>query len=97
LLQLAALVRELVRLVEVEVVDDVAVGQGVLGQQADDVGPVGAGGDDGVFGSDFANGLRGCGLDTRPAVGIVDLGLVHNLEEDFLGIAVGVVGGQPAP
>jgi len=52
-----ALVGELVRFVEVEGIDDVAVGKRVLGEQVDDVRPVRAGGDDGVFRGRFANGL----------------------------------------
>ena len=88
---------ELVGIVEVEVVDDVGVGEGMEGEQVNDVRVVGSGGDEGVAGGGFADGGGLAGLDAGPAVGVVDLRLVHDLEEDFVGVAVSEVGGEAAP
>ena len=88
---------ERLRIVEVEVVNHVAVGQWMLRQQIDDVGPIRPGGDDRVARRSFANGRRGARLNAGPAIGIVHLRLIHHFEEDFLRIARGIVRGQLAP
>src|SRR5579871_6384860 len=49
------------------------------------------------FGAASRMAWRGRRLDARPAVGIVHLGLVHDLEEDYFGIAASVVGRQLSP
>ena len=59
----------------------------MLGQQILDIGIVRARGDDRVARGDLANGSGYACLDARPPVRIVDLRLVHDLEEDPLGVA----------
>ena len=92
-----ALMRELVWLVEMEVVDHVSVGQRLLCQQVGDGGPVRPGGDDGVLRRNFAYGLRRAGLHARPAIGIMLFRLVHDLVKNQIGIAIGIMRGQFAP
>ncbi len=92
-----ALVREDVRLVEVKRVDDVRVAQRLEENQVVIVGPVRAGGDDGVLRGAFANGGGELGLDAVPAIAVAALGLVEDFEEDPVGIEFGVMRGQGAP
>src|SRR5260221_14740944 len=91
------LVRELMRLVEVKVVDHVAIRQRLKREKVGDAGVVGAGGDDRVARGGIANGCGKAGLNTGPAISIVDFRLVENLKEDTLRVAIGVVRGQPSP
>src|ERR1700736_5515401 len=92
-----ALVREDVRVVEMKIVDDVGVVER-LDEEEFVVGrPVGAGDDDGVGGSAFANRGSEAGLHAFPAVAIAKFGLVENLEKNEIGVCVGVVVGEGAP
>src|ERR1039458_9031539 len=89
--------RELMRLVEVEVVNHIAVGKRVLREQVGDAGVVGPGGDDSVLWRGFADGGSGSGLNACPAVGITHFRLVHYFEEDEVVVAGGIVSRQRAP
>src|SRR5712664_2161782 len=93
----SALMRKDVRVVEMEVVDDVGIVERLDEEEFVVGGPVGAGGDDGVGGSAFANGGGEAGLCTLPAVTIAKFGLVQNVEEDEIGICGGVVASEGAP
>ncbi len=84
-------------LVVVKGVDDVGIGKGFEDEEILEAGPVRAGGDDGVLGGGLADGVDDGGFDALPAVRVVLLGLVHDLEEDVLGIDVGEVGSEGAP
>src|SRR5438270_6880643 len=84
-------------LVVVEGVDDVGEGEWLEGQEVFEAGPAGSAGEDGVVGGGGADLLGDEGLDALPAVGVGLLGLVHDLEEDVVGIEWGEVGGEGAP
>ena len=86
--------RELVRLVEVKVIDHVAVGQRLQRQQVRQVGLVRAGGDDRLPRRNLADGRGHMRLDSGPAIGIVDLRLVQDLEEHPVRVAVGIMRSQ---
>ena len=89
--------REDVRLVEVKCVDDVGVAQGLEKNQVVVIGPVRAGGDDGVLRGAFADRGGELGLDAVPAIAVATLRLIEDFEEDAVGIEIRVVGGQRAP
>src|SRR5258708_27768693 len=91
------LVREDVRVVEMEIVDDVGIVERLDKEELVVGGPVGTGGDDGMGGSAFANGGREAGLHTFPAVAIAEFGLVQNFEEDEIGGWGGIVAGGGGP
>ena len=92
-----ALVSKLVRIVEVEVINHVAVAQRMLRQQVRNVGVIRPGGDDRILRRGLANGRRHSRLNPRPTVGVIHLRLVHDLEEHPLRIARGKVRRQPPP
>ncbi len=92
-----ALVGEWKRLVVVKGIDDVFVRQWLQHEQIRQARPVRAGCDDGVGGRDFADGLDDGGLDALPAVRVVLLRFVQNLEEDVLGIDRSEVRGELSP
>ena len=84
-------------LVVVEGVDDVGKGERLEGEEVFETGPAGSAGDDGVVGGDAADLFGDEGLDALPAVGVGLLGLVHDLEEDVVGIERCEVGCEGAP
>ena len=92
-----ALMRELVRLVEMEGVEDVAIGERLELEQVVKAGVVCAGSDEGIVRRDLADGRGHVRLNACPAKAIIDLRLVENLKENALGIAIGVVRGKLQP
>lgn len=85
------------RLVVVEGVNDVGVGEGFEDEEVRQAGPVCAGGNDGVVRGDLSDSVNDGGLNAEPAVGIVLFRLVHDLEKDVVGIGDGEVLGEGAP
>src|SRR5258708_6117572 len=87
------LVREDVRVVEMEIVDDVGIVERLDKEELVVGGPVGTGGDDGMGGSAFANGGGEAGLDALPAGGDAGIGVRQNFAEDEIGGFGGIRGG----
>src|SRR5579884_503678 len=92
-----ALVREDVRLVEMEIVDDVGIANRLNENEVIIVGPARAGDDDGVVRRSLPNGGNQTRLDAIPAVGIARFGFVEDFEEYKIGIEIRVMLREGAP
>ena len=66
-------------------------------QEVFEAGPAGSAGDDGVVGGGASDLFGDQGLDALPAVCVGLLGLVHDLEEDEVGIERSEVSCERAP
>ena len=92
-----SLVGERERLVVVESVDDITVGQRLEPDQVLNAGIVGASSNDGVPRRGAANDRNGSAFNVRPPARIGDLRLIQDFKEDTLGVSGGVVRGQCTP
>ena len=92
-----ALMGEDVRLVKMEIVNDVGVAERLEEDEIVVIGPASAFDEDGVLRGGFANGADETNLNAVPAIAIAHFRFVESFEENFFGIVGAEMFGEGAP